>query len=50
MADATARIDLPIEKSIVLKYRTMAEAAKKLGGVAAISDAFVGFQRHLYVA
>jgi type I restriction enzyme R subunit len=31
-----------------LKYSTTADAAKKLGGIASIKDAFVGFQKHLY--
>jgi type I restriction enzyme R subunit len=37
-----------LNELIVLKYGTAAEAAKKLGGVAVIRDAFTGFQRHLY--
>ncbi len=31
-----------------LKYQAVADAAKKLGGVSKISDAFVGFQKDLY--
>jgi type I restriction enzyme, R subunit len=31
-----------------LKYRAVSDAARELGGVAKIRDAFVGFQRHLY--
>ncbi len=31
-----------------LKYHTVTDAAAALGGTAAIRDAFVGFQRHLY--
>ncbi len=31
-----------------LKYRAVSDAAAELGGVAAIRDAFVGFQAHLY--
>ncbi len=31
-----------------LKYRAVADAAEQLGGVAAIRDAFIGFQKHLY--
>ncbi len=31
-----------------LKYRAVDDAAKKLGGVARIREAFVGFQRRLY--
>jgi len=37
-----------LRELIVLKYGTAAEAAKKLGGAAAIRDAFVGFQHYLY--
>jgi type I restriction enzyme R subunit len=33
---------------IGLKYGSATEAAAKLGGTAAIREAFVGFQRHLY--
>lgn len=33
---------------IALKYGSTTEAAATLGGAAAIRDAFVGFQRHLY--
>ena len=33
---------------IALKYGSTTEAASTLGGAAAIRDAFVGFQRHLY--
>ena len=32
-----------------LKYRAINDAATELGGVAKIRDAFVGFQRHLYM-
>jgi type I restriction enzyme, R subunit len=32
-----------------LKYRAVSDAAAQLGGVAQIRDAFIGFQRHLYV-
>jgi type I restriction enzyme R subunit len=39
-----------LSELIGLKYGTAAEAAKKLGGVAAIRDAFIGFQHHLYEA
>ncbi|HWG06699.1 MAG TPA: type I restriction-modification enzyme R subunit C-terminal domain-containing protein, partial [Beijerinckiaceae bacterium] len=35
---------------IALKYGTASEAAAALGGVAAIRDTFVGFQRYLYEA
>jgi type I restriction enzyme R subunit len=31
-----------------LKYRAISDAARELGGVANIRDAFIGFQRHLY--
>lgn len=31
-----------------LKYRGVGDAARELGGVARIRDAFVGFQKHLY--
>jgi type I restriction enzyme R subunit len=31
-----------------LKYRAVSDAAARLGGVAQIRDAFIGFQRHLY--
>src|SRR5690606_26575052 len=31
-----------------LKYKAVRDAAEKLGGVARISEAFVGFQKHLY--
>jgi type I restriction enzyme R subunit len=31
-----------------LRYHTVNDAAAKLGGVAAIRDAFVGFQAYLY--
>jgi type I restriction enzyme, R subunit len=31
-----------------LKYHTVNDAAETLGGIPAIRDAFVGFQRHLY--
>jgi type I restriction enzyme R subunit len=31
-----------------LKYHTVDDAAAQLGGVSAIRDAFVGFQKHLY--
>jgi type I restriction enzyme R subunit len=31
-----------------LKYRSVRDAAAELGSVAAIRNAFVGFQRHLY--
>ena len=31
-----------------LKYRAMADAKEQLGDVAAIRDAFIGFQKHLY--
>ena len=31
-----------------LKYRAVSDAAAELGGVAAIREAFVGFQTHLY--
>ena len=31
-----------------LEYGTVGEAAAKLGGVATISEAFLGFQKHLY--
>ena len=33
---------------IQLKYHTVNEAAEKLGGVPAIRDSFVGFQKYLY--
>jgi type I restriction enzyme, R subunit len=33
---------------IALKYCSTTEAAARLGGAAAIRDAFIGFQRHLY--
>ncbi|HEY8162429.1 MAG TPA: type I restriction-modification enzyme R subunit C-terminal domain-containing protein, partial [Methylocystis sp.] len=33
---------------VQLKYGSTNEAAAKLGGVATIRDAFVGFQRYLY--
>ena len=33
-----------------LKYHTINDAAEQLGGVAAIRDAFIGFQRILYDA
>ena len=33
-----------------LKYNSTADAAKKLGGIASIKDAFVGFQKYLYEA
>jgi type I restriction enzyme, R subunit len=35
---------------IALKYGSTHEAAGELGGVAAIRDTFVGFQRYLYEA
>lgn len=31
-----------------LRYRAVADAAKELGGVAAIRSAFIGFQQQLY--
>ena len=31
-----------------LKYRGVDKAAAQLGGAVRISDAFIGFQRHLY--
>ena len=31
-----------------LKYRAVADAVERLGGVPAIRDAFIGFQKHLY--
>ncbi len=31
-----------------LKYQAVADAAEKLGGVPAIRDLFIGFQKHLY--
>ncbi|BAM89533.1 type I site-specific deoxyribonuclease [Bradyrhizobium oligotrophicum S58] len=33
---------------VELKYRSIADAASELGGVAVIRDAFIGFQRYLY--
>jgi type I restriction enzyme R subunit len=33
---------------VQLKYHTVADAAKALGGVPAIRDTFIGFQRYLY--
>ena len=32
-----------------LKYRAVSDATRELGGIAAIRDAFIGFQRFLYV-
>ena len=32
-----------------LKYSSVSDAALELGGVARIRDAFVGFQKHLYI-
>jgi type I restriction enzyme R subunit len=32
-----------------LKYRAVSDAARELGGIAAIRDAFIGFQKFLYV-
>lgn len=31
-----------------LKYRNIADAVRELGGIAAIRDTFVGFQKYLY--
>jgi hypothetical protein len=33
---------------IRLKYRAIGDAAAELGSIAAIRNAFIGFQRHLY--
>jgi type I restriction enzyme R subunit len=35
---------------LTLKYHTIDDAEKKLGGVSIIRDTFVGFQRYLYMA
>ena len=32
-----------------LKYRAVRDAARELGGIAAIRDAFIGFQKYLYL-
>ena len=37
-----------LSQLLQLKYRAVSDAAAELGGVAAIRNAFVGFQRHLY--
>ncbi len=39
---------LAILKIRDLRYSSTADAASKLGGIANIRDAFVGFQKHLY--
>jgi len=31
-----------------LKYHTVTDAADQLGGIPAIRDTFIGFQRYLY--
>jgi len=33
---------------LALKYQTTSDAAAQLGGVTAIREAFIGFQKHLY--
>jgi len=33
-----------------LKFSSTADAANQLGGISKIKDAFVGFQRHLYLS
>ena len=40
--------DTKLPQLLNLKYRSVGDAAAELGGVAAIREAFIGFQRHLY--
>ena len=37
-----------LTQHVELKYHSISDAAAELGGVPAIRDAFIGFQRHLY--